>query len=364
MRVLGVMSGTSLDGVDYVVCTITSGSEIRFEEHWSVEFPAELRARLHRAAANEATTYEVGELHHDLGRFYAEGAKKARVELAGLHGQTVFHLPGRATLQIGEAAYLAKKLRVPVVSNFRAADIAAGGQGAPLATIFHRHVFAREGKHVAVNNLGGISNVTSLDWRSGTEPRVLAFDTGPGNILMDMAVRHFSAGKETFDRDGTRASKGKVDQGMWLKLMKNHYFGQEPPKSTGRELFGEELFAEIRNDAFRLKLREDDVMATLAELTAGSIATSYERFLPPVDEVILCGGGARNSFLRGRIESALRERKADICVSTSADHGWAPEVIEAAAFALLAWLTWHKQPGNIPGTTGAKSARVLGQISF
>ena len=151
---------------------------------------------------------------------------------------------------------------------------------------------------------------------------------------------------------------------LWLKLMKNEYFGRKLPKSTGRELFGEKLFAEILKDASGLKLREEDVMATLTELTASSIATSYERFLPPVDEVILCGGGARNSFLRARIESALQDVNADGRVSTSAEHGWDPQVIEAAAFALLAWLAWHKQPGNIPGTTGAKSGRVLGQISF
>lgn len=360
MRVLGIMSGTSLDGVDYAVCSIQSPEKIRCEEHWSVDFPKELRARLHRAAANESATYELGEVHHDLGRFYAAGAKGARVELTGLHGQTVFHSPGEATLQIGEAAYLAEELRVPVISNFRAADIAAGGQGAPLATIFHRHVFAKKGRHVAVNNLGGISNVTSLDWRKGTEPGILAFDTGPANILMDMAARHFSKGRKRFDENGTLASRGKVNQGLWLKLMKHRYFGQKPPKSTGRETFGETLFESV----LKSKPGAEDLLATLADFTAFSIATSYESYLPPVDEVILCGGGALNPYLYARIATALRELKSDIAIHSSADFGWHPQVIEASAFALLAWLTWHRHPGNIPKTTGAAGPRILGQISI
>jgi anhydro-N-acetylmuramic acid kinase len=358
MRVLGIMSGTSLDSVDYAVCEIASASEIRFVEHWSVGFPKSLKERLHRAARNEATTYEIGDLHHDLGRFYAKGAGKARVELAGLHGQTVFHNPGKATLQIGEAAYLAEELRVPVVSNFRAADIAAGGQGAPLATIFHRHVFAWKGEHVAVNNLGGISNVTSLDWRTGKEPRVLAFDTGPANVLIDLAARHFF--KKPFDRNGAFARRGSVSEWHLNTWLKQRYFWLPPPKSTGRELFGEPFF----NEALKLKLAPKDLMATLTELTARSIALNYRAHLRTIPKtVILAGGGSQNKFLVERITAALREVDAKIRVQTTAQYGWDPQVIEASAFALLAWLTWHKEPGNIPGTTGANGPRVLGQVT-
>jgi anhydro-N-acetylmuramic acid kinase len=362
MRVLGIMSGTSLGGVDYVVCSIKSPTQIRFEDHWAVAFPERLGTSLRRAAQNEATAYEIGNLHHELGRFYAAGAGSTRVDLVGLHGQTVFHNPANATLQLGEPAYLAERLRVPVVSNFRAADIAAGGEGAPLATIFHHQVFAQKGRHIAVNNLGGISNVTSVDWRGRRKPRTIAFDTGPANILIDAAARHTTRGKHSFDRDGIRASNGKVDEVLLAKLLKNRYFRRPPPKSTGRELFGEALLKLILK---RRLTSNDDLLATLTELTARSIALNYRLHLGSFpDEVILCGGGALNPFLYARIASALREIRSDIAIHSSADFGWHPQVIEAAAFALLAWLTWNRRPGNIPETTGARGPRVLGQMAL
>ena len=358
MRVLGIMSGTSIDSVDLAVCQITSPSKIKFVEHWSAPFPKSLKERLHRAARNDATTYELGDLHHDLGRFYAKAAGKPRVHLVGLHGQTVFHNPGQATLQLGEPAYLAEQLRVPIVSNFRPADIAAGGQGAPLATIFHRHVFARKGQHIAVNNLGGISNVTSLDWRRGKEPRVLAFDTGPANVLLDMATRHFF--KKDFDKNGAIARTGTIDESVWIQLLKHPFFGKKPPKSTGRETFGEPFFKE----ALKRKLAPRDLLATLTEVTALSIGMSYEWFLPkPLDAVILSGGGSQNTHLVSRIKAGLHSLDPKTRIETTTDHGWNPLVIEASAFALLAWLTFHKQPGNLPTTTGAKGARILGQIT-
>src|SRR5213075_3520025 len=167
MRVLGIMSGTSIDSVDYALCDV-SDERVRLREFWQVDFPKALRTRLHAAAAGSASSHEVGELHHELGRFYAKHAR-GKPAVVGLHGQTIYHSQ-RATLQLGEPAWLAQKLGVPVVNNFRAADIAAGGQGAPLATMFHRVVFAERGKHVCVDNLGGISNVTSLDWRGSPGP--------------------------------------------------------------------------------------------------------------------------------------------------------------------------------------------------
>ena len=358
MRVLGIMSGTSIDSVDYAVCEIASPSKIHFVEHWSVEFPKKLKDQLHRAARNESTTYELGDLHHDLGRFYAKAAGEPRVDLIGLHGQTVFHNPARSTLQLGEPAYLATKLRVPLISNFRAADIAAGGQGAPLATIFHRHVFAQRGRHIAVNNLGGISNVTSLDWRAGKEPRILAFDTGPANVLLDMTARHFF--NKDFDKYGAIARSGKIDDLSVVQFLKNKFISKEPPKSTGREIFGEPFFEQ----ALKRKLNPRDLLATLTEVSALSIGMNYEWFLPPpVDTVILAGGGSQNKFLVERISAALRQLNPDILVQTSAEYGWDPQVIEASAFALLAWLTFHNQPGNLPATTGAGAPCILGQIT-
>ena len=358
MRVLGVMSGTSVDSVDYAVCEISSPTKIRFLEHWSASFPKALQARLHAAASNQSAAYEIGDLHHDLGRFYACGARKTRVELVGLHGQTVFHNPGSATLQLGEPAYLAESLGVPVVSNFRAADIAAGGQGAPLATIFHRQVFAKRGRHIAVNNLGGISNVTSLDWHSGKEPRVLAFDTGPANVLIDLAARYFF--KKPFDRNGALARGGTVSEPVLRRWTKHPYFHAQPPKSTGRELFGEPFFKTV----IREKLDARDLLATLTELTARSIALSYRLHLGSLPEsVVLAGGGSKNAFLVSRIAARLCDLNPAIQVQTTADHGWDPQVIEASAFALLAWLRWKELPGNLPATTGAKGRRILGAIT-
>ena len=241
--VLGIMSGTSIDGVDYALCEISERC-VRLRQHWHVPFPKNLRGRLQLAAANRSTTYEVGQLHHELGRFYAKGAQHLKnsrpIACAGLHGQTVFHdAMARATLQIGEPAWLAAELGVPVVSNFRAADIAAGGQGAPLATILHQWVFAERGRHLCVNNLGGISNVTSLDWRRGHQPRVTAFDTGPANMLMDMAVTRLTGGRKTSDADGKWARRGTTRDELVAKWLKHPFFRQKPPKSTGRELFGE-----------------------------------------------------------------------------------------------------------------------------
>src|SRR5437762_636111 len=223
MLVLGIMSGTSIDSVDYALCEVRD-ERVRLREHWQVDFSKAIRGRLHAAAAGTATSHEMGGLHHELGRFYAKHAR-GKPALAGLHGQTIYHARN-ATLQLGEPAWLAEKLRVPVINNFRAADIAAGGQGAPLATMFHCVVFAERGRHVCVNNLGGISNVTSIDWcgsrgRSPSEksleeraPRVLAFDTGPANILINLAMRHFTKGRLEMDREGAWAAKGRVDEGL------------------------------------------------------------------------------------------------------------------------------------------------------
>ncbi len=347
MQILGLMSGTSIDAVDCVLCTIT-WSTMTLEELWSVPFPKALQKRLHAAAANTSTTYELGQLQHDLGRFYATAATShpaaKRAKAAGLHGQTVFHAAGGkapATWQIGDPAYLARALRVPIVYNFRANDLAAGGQGAPLATMFHVRAFAANGQHVCINNLGGISNVTSIDWRDAKEePKIKAFDTGPANVLLDLAMREWSKGKKTFDQDGKLARKGQANESLLKEWLKHPYFRKAPPKSTGRELFGEPFW---RKHLKRLSaLSIEDRLATLTELTAASLALNYTKHLPqPIDKVVLCGGGAANGFLRERIQARLAT-----AVCTSDALGWPAQSIEAAAFALLAWQRLHGAPGN------------------
>ena len=362
------MSGTSIDGVDYALCEVRAGS-VKLLKHWAREFPGELRRRLHAAAANECNAYELAQLNHDLGRCFAQQAKqlRARADLIGLHGQTVFHNPDRrapATLQLGEPAYLAQALRVPVVSNFRTADIAAGGQGAPLATLFHKLVFARRGQHVCVNNLGGISNVTSLDWRRGKQPRILAFDTGPANVLIDLAMREFTRGSQSDDRDGVWGARGHLNEKLLAHWLAHPFFRARPPKSTGRELFGEAFWRVEKKRIRAARLSKFDVIATLTEFTARSLALNYRLHLPSIpSRVVLCGGGTKNPGLVARITTLLNESNSAMHVWTADDFGWPTEVVEAAAFALLAYYRWKQLPANIPETTGAARRALLGQIT-
>lgn len=371
--VLGIMSGTSMDGVDYALCDFRAARP-KLLDLWSARFPTKLADTLHTAARGDLGSHDFAQLHHDLGRFYAAGAvrglKGRRVGLAGLHGQTVFHNPrGRrpATFQIGEAAWLAEAIGARVVSNFRAADLAAGGEGAPLATLFHQAVFARKGRLVCVQNLGGIGNVTALDWTKGDEPAVLAFDTGPANIAMNLAMRRLTKGGMTFDRDGRCAAKGTASEVLLARLMRHPFLRRRPPKSTGREEFGEVFVEEVLDEATRLGLETADTIATLAAFTARSIALNYRLFLGNKTredrvEVILAGGGAANPTLRTLIARELAAVFKDARVETTEDRGWPLQSVEAAAFALLAWRTSRGQAGNLPGTTGARGRRVLGQV--
>lgn len=369
MNVLGIMSGTSLGSVDYAVCQIDNRS-VKLKQLWSVDYPKGLQEELHRAARGDLDSWKLAQLHHDLGRFYAQHASRGKIRpaLIGVHGQTIFHNPDKknpATLQLGEPAYLAERLRVPVISNFRVADLAAGGQGAPLATIFHKVVFAERGKHVCVNNLGGISNVTSMDWRGRkAEPAMIAFDTGPANMLIDFAICHFTGGKKSFDENGNWASRGVAVERLLEKWLRHSYFRQKPPKSTGRELFGEPFFHEAMRQM--RSLSPFDVVATFTEFTARSLAMNYKFHLGSFpDRVILTGGGASNPVLVKSITTALKNGgvSKDVEVISSEQLKWPVQAIEPAAFALLAWLRWNQRPGNIAATTGARRSVLCGQIT-
>jgi anhydro-N-acetylmuramic acid kinase len=366
--VLGIMSGTSIDGVDYALCEVTAHS-VKLLKHWPREFPPLLRQRLRAAAADECSAHELAQLHHDLGRFYAQQAKplRPRAELAGLHGQTIFHNPRRrapATMQIGEPAYLAEALHIAVISNFRAADIAAGGQGAPLATLFHKVVFAKRGQHVCVNNLGGISNVTSLDWRAGGEPRIAAFDTGPANVLIDLAMRHFTRGTMSCDKNGAWARRGAANQRLLSRWLHHAFFRKRPPKSTGRELFGESFWRAEQRTIRAAKSDRFDILASVTEFTAQSLALNYGLHLESMpDLVVLCGGGTANPTLIAKISVALRRLNPAIRIETSDHFDWPSQSIEPAAFALLSYYRWNNLPANIPTTTGASKRVLLGQIT-
>ena len=376
LRMVGVMSGTSVDGVDCVLCRCRPGS-VDLERSWSRRFPKALALRIHGAARGESGSWECGQLHHDLGRFYAEvvaeGLGGEEVDGIGLHGQTVFHGPGGgrpATWQMGEPAWLAERLGVTVVSNFRVADLAAGGQGAPLATLFHRVVFAKRGSWTLVQNLGGIGNVTELDFRGGLEePAVRAFDTGPANVLLDLAARAVSGGREGFDRDGRGAAGGRVDEERLKRWLKHPFLRRKPPKSTGREEFGEPFFRVLLEEWPGAVEREGaDLLATLTEFTAASVVENYRRHLakPVVGSgvrVILAGGGAANRHLVGRLGEWLERWDPGMRLVTVEELGWDRQMIEPAAFALLGAYRMWGMPGNRPGTTGARGPRLLGQLS-
>lgn len=358
MRVLGIMSGTSLDGVDFAICEIT---RTKFELVASARsaFPKNLAHDLRLAATGHASSHATGQLHHDLGRFYANAAEKhfatGDFALIGLHGQTVYHRSHpklAATLQIGEPAYLAAAFQVPVVSNFRANDIVAGGEGAPLAPVLHQRLFARRGKRIGVLNLGGIANITILDW-SKPELRVTAWDTGPANMLLDLFMRSFTVAREAFDRNGSFGRKGTVDQKLLDELLRHPYFRRLPPKSTGREEFGDAFFAGVVK---RFRGKPQDLLRTLYQLTVESVRKNVES---AIDDLLVCGGGSKNGFFM----SLLAEELPQISVRSTSEAGWAPQSIESCAFAYLAWLRINDLPGNIPAVTGARQKVLLGTVT-
>jgi anhydro-N-acetylmuramic acid kinase len=265
---------------------------------------------------------------------------------------------------LGEAAYLVEALNVPAISNFRAADLAAGGQAAPLATMFHVQVFGRRHQHICVNNLGGISNVTSVDWRSGAMPRVTAFDTGPANVLLDLAMRQLTDGRLGMDRNGRWAARGQAREELLQRWLRHPYFRRPPPKSTGREVFGEAFWEQALPQMRSAGLSPFDMLATLTELTARSLALTYRLHLAsPPEMVVLTGGGAANRVLATAIDRALKSLNPSIQVATGDTLGWPLQTIEPSAFALLAWKRWRGEAGNLPNTTGARHAVCLGQVS-
>lgn len=362
LEVVGVMSGTSIDGVDLVLCEIDRAPlKIKFKAIKSFSFSKNLREKIFNAAQQKLSASEVTKLHFELGHFYANNISKAiskmkwKVDLIGLHGQTVFHAGRSGTLQIGEPSYLAQMTGIPVVSDFRSADISAGGEGAPLASIMHQVCFSEPGKNIIVQNLGGIGNLTFI--KNGEVQ--IAFDTGPANMLIDLLVKKSTAGKKHFDKNGTLAAKGKFSETEVQKILKlSPFFSRRPPKSCGREEFGIEFLNRTLKIISSKKI--EDRVATLTEVTAESINLSLKNYIKlPVHSIFLCGGGANNSYLLKRIF----ERSDVNAVYTTDVLGWPTQAIEGGAFALLAAMRVWRIPGNIPQTTGAKKAVLLGKVT-
>ena len=366
---IGLMSGTSLDGVDGVLMAFHDNGQANVLSSCAVDFPAQLRAELlalNRPGPNELHRAAVAA--HQLAELYAQAVQQLllhsglpanAIHAIGAHGQTVRHAPpapGNAapyTLQLNQPASLAELCSITVIADFRSRDIAAGGQGAPLVPAFHKQVFGQTGESVAVVNIGGIANITALP----ADERVLGLDTGPGNVLLDLWC-HRHTGRN-YDANGEWAASGKLHAALLSHLLDEPYFQAKGIKSTGRDLFNAD-WLDARLQGFS-SINPADVQSTLAELTAQTIVQAIVdapwNGLDP-KEVLICGGGARNGHLMSRISVLMPQAN----VLTTDSRGWPVSQVEAAAFAWLAKQTIEGKPGNEPQVTGAKGTRILGAI--
>ena len=383
MIVAGVMSGTSADGIDVAIVQIAPGRSkpaMRLLAHEGYRFASALRrAVLAAMNAKSTSTAELARLNWRLGLAYAEAVKatatqhKFKLDLIGCHGQTLYHhaqaasYAGRSfacTWQAGEPAVIAQTLGIPVASNFRPADMVAGGQGAPLVPLLDYVLFADRKRGRVLQNIGGIANLTAIP--AGAKPEaVVAFDTGPGNMVIDALSQQLF--NRAYDRNGTIAAHGAVLEPVIRKMLRNPYFGMKPPRTAGREQFGREYAEQFLAACRSMSNEPADALATATALTAETIAQSYERFARArmkgsgVDYIV-SGGGARNATLMAMLAARLEPLGCEL--ATSEGFGLPAEAKEAAAFALLAWHTWHKLPGNVPSATGAKRPVVLGQVTY
>lgn len=374
MYLVGLMSGTSADGIDAALCEIKGAPpqlEARIIAGATLPYPDNLRERV-LAAFNGGTSAEICQLNVAVGAAFAAAAKHIqgvagiRADLIGSHGQTLWHqveADGQvsATLQIGEAAVIAEQTGLTTISNFRPRDIAAGGQGAPLTSYADWLLLRHPHKWRAVQNIGGIGNVSFLPPLDDPHSPALAFDTGPGNALIDSAVHLLTQGALAYDVDGQLAAQGRIDETWLHELLQHPYFQQAPPKTTGRELFGTPLAASLIQAGLERGLNTPGILATLTALTAFSIAEAYQRFAPqPVQEVVLGGGGSHNQTLRRYLQAGLGEQ---VVVMSHEALGLDSDFKEALVFALLAYESWHARPGTLPALTGARHPSVLGQIT-
>ena len=371
--VLGLSSGTSADGVDAALVKIR-GNGISTQAEIVVGKTYDYTEGLHQTALTlgEAPAAKVCIANFAIGEFFADraldlireaGLKPDDVDLIGTHGQTIYHLPRgphphctSSTLQIGEPDVIAEKTRIPVIADFRTRDVAAGGDGAPLVPYVDYLLFRRESGAVALQNIGGIANVSVV---TPDIEDLIAFDTGPGNMPLDSTMRILTRGKEGLDQSGRHALRGRIDENLLQKLMTHPYFELEPPKSTGREMFGDQWVLKILKGKGNLSVL--DVLATLTVFVAKSIHDAYVRYVFPhqdVREVLVSGGGAHNHTLMAH----LRRFFSPVRVMDLGEGGMDPDLREAMAFAILANETLFGNPNNVPAATGARWPVVLGKI--
>lgn len=380
IRVIGLISGTSVDGIDAALVEI-GGSEVDLQVELlagiTYPYPPELRAQILEVCAGAALSMaELAALDDAIALQFAQAAQRIQknqrpATLIGSHGQTVYHQPPKPqgsdltsplgySLQLGRGEVIAQATGIKTVSNFRAADIAVGGQGAPLVSKVDACLLSSPTQHRCVQNIGGIGNVTYLPPRQGNWlEAICGWDTGPGNALLDLAVQHFTQGGQTYDQDGEWARSGNVCDPLLQQWMEQDFFQIPPPKSTGRELFGWDYLQQCLAQSQVYNLSPADLLATLTELTITSIVHSYHSFLPQMpDEVLLCGGGSRNLYLKQRLQAQLKS----VRVRTTDEAGMNGDFKEAIAFAILAHWRNLGIPGNLPQVTGAKVAVTLGNL--
>jgi anhydro-N-acetylmuramic acid kinase len=428
MLVMGLMSGTSADGIDVALARVeetkssqapvsarTRGAAVlrpyegrvsrELVAHATMPMNAAVRKGVLRIAeGGSCTAGEISQLNFRVGEEFAAAAiaackkfhvRLADVELIGSHGQTIFHqgsaapfLGGKtaSTLQIGEPSVIAARTGIPTVGDFRVADMAAGGQGAPLVPYVDYLLLRDERVGRVALNLGGIGNVTVLqgrrpvasDHRPGKErtnagvpfealdkpmPQVMAFDTGPGNMVIDALVAHYTKGRQRFDRDARMARKGRCFNSLLEELLRDPYLDRKPPKSTGREYYGRDFVEQLLGKAKKYRVRPEDLLRTATVFTALSVVDALNRFVLPrveIGQVIVSGGGARNPLIMAQLAAAL----GPIEVMPLSRLGIPEDAKEAYAFALLAYETWNRRTGNLPSATGATKAVVLGKICW
>lgn len=377
-RVIGLISGTSVDGIDAALIDVT-GTELDLKVELlaseTYPYPPNLSAQILAVCGGEKLSMaELAILDDEIACSFALAAQDIqrlgdRAQLIGSHGQTVYHRPLASTmypsslaysLQLGRGELIAQKTGITTISNFRAADIAAGGEGAPLVPKVDAYLLSDPEKSSCVQNLGGIGNVAYLPPRSNSNwlDELCGWDTGPANSLLDLAVQHLTDGAQTYDHNGNWAARGTPCDKLVEQWLHQDFFGQLPPKSTGRELFGSVYLHQCLADMEPYGLSPADKLATLAELTVASIVHSYQTFLPQMpDRVLLCGGGSKNLYIKERLQLLLQT-----AVLTTDDVGLSADFKEAISFAVLAYWRNLGIAGNLPKVTGAKQKMLLGDI--
>lgn len=385
-RVVGMISGTSVDGVDAALVEISREGDTRQVKLLAFEnnpYPQEVRPRIFELFRPESSTVDkIGYMNFLLGEIYARaalgviakaGLVPADVDLIGSHGQTIWHepdaqmqdgLPIRYTVQIGEGAVIAARTGIPTVSDFRVADMAVGGQGAPLVPFPEYLLYRRENESILLQNIGGIGNMTVMP-AGATPDRVFAFDTGPGNMIIDAVAGAISGGRLKCDLNGDIAARGHVDQALLSRLQEDEYYAQKPPKTTGRERFGAQYAQRILDARAQHPITDEDLLATVTRLTAWSIADAYKRFVMPVcvaSELIVGGGGSYNKTLLKYLSEEFAP--CGVSVRTQEDLGFNSDAKEAVAFALMTDCCAMGEANVLPSVTGASVASVMGKISL